>query len=420
MGFQVVMANFNKQHSFQTALAAQEAGALRKFVTSLYYKPKHLPYSLIRNGKGAIMKDEVARLRGRRLEGLPDESVVSVLLPEFIELAGTCAPGLKRLVDPRTLRYLRCELFDRVVARRHVTSCSIFHGFEQCALFSLQRAKELGAVTVLEQPFMERGVVDRLDAEQRRRLGIPKRRNHHLFQAHVERKYKELEFADYLFVGLDFVKRTFVEAGFPEDRIYLIPYGANTRVFQPVDRRGRDTFNILFVGQLCWYKGLHYVLEAFADLRIPNARLTILASGVDPEWEDCYRRLISTVGDQCTYVSSVPNTEMMSYYAEADVLVFPSLVGGIGMTVFEAMATGLPVVVSDGDVVIKNGVDGFVVNARDVEGLRQMLARLHEDSALRLRVGMNGVQTARRFTWEHYRAGVIRAYEDIRRRSHMQ
>lgn len=271
-------------------------------------------------------------------------------------------------------------------------------------------------MTVLDQPIMYRGALDRLEAEERERLGVLPGRKPYWFEEHVKRKYKELALADYLFVGLDFVKRTYVEAGFPEDRIYLIPYGANLRSFHPVDRRGRDTFNVLYVGQICWFKGLHYLLEAFAGLRLSNARLTIVASSVDPEWQECYYRLIEKVRDRCTCVSTVPNAEMPRYYAEADVLVFPSLVGGIGLTVYEAMGTGLPVIVSDGDVVIQDGVDGFVVDPRDVEGLRGMLTRLYEDTELRFTVGMNGVQTAQRFTWEKYRMSVASAYMDIIRR----
>lgn len=84
MDFRVILSNVNKQHSYQTALAAYEAGVLAKFVTSLYYKPSRFPYSLVRNGKGLSHKD-FARLRGRRQEGLPDEVVVSVALPEIVE-----------------------------------------------------------------------------------------------------------------------------------------------------------------------------------------------------------------------------------------------------------------------------------------------------------------------------------------------
>ena len=58
---------------------------------------------------------------------------------------------------------------------------------------------------------------------------------------------------------------------------------------------------------------------------------------------------------------------MEQVYADADVLVFPSLVGGIGLVCYEAMATALPVITSDGDVVIRDGLDGLSIPLADLE-----------------------------------------------------
>jgi glycosyltransferase involved in cell wall biosynthesis len=110
---------------------------------------------------------------------------------------------------------------------------------------------------------------------------------------------------------------------------------------------------------------------------------------------------------------------MAKMYADADVFVFPSLIGGLGLVCFEAMATALPLVTSDCDVVLRDGKDGIAVPARDVEGWRNVLRKLARDRDYRLALGAAGAERLKSFTWDAYRAGVVRAYEEIHeRRAH--
>ena len=177
--------------------------------------------------------------------------------------------------DPRPATYLKCEAFDFVTARRYVDRCAIFHGFEQCALFSLQRARALGAINVLDQPIIHRTELDRIEREERARMGVPlPARRPFWFQKHVDRKYAEHALTDYAFVPLDFVKRTMVKNGFAPDRVFLIPYAAEPGNYRLIDRPPRPGFNILYVGPLHYWKGLHHLLDLIPKLDIPGARLT--------------------------------------------------------------------------------------------------------------------------------------------------
>jgi glycosyltransferase involved in cell wall biosynthesis len=80
------------------------------------------------------------------------------------------------------------------------------------------------------------------------------------------------------------------------------------------------------------------------------------------------------------------------------------------------MATGLPIIVSEGDVIIRDGVDGLAIPPRDIEGWRRALRRLAADRDYRLRLGAAGAERLKSFTWEAYRRGVIRAYGEIAER----
>ena len=324
----VVLANSGHNHGYQTALALQEAGILHRFVTGIYYdrsrwRIRALEGMVRRYGSA---KDRL-RLAGRHQPGLVSRSVVPLVFAELIEQAWPTLPGLRSSIPISTITYMRNELFDLQVASRHVHDCDVFHGFEQCAKFSLRRARKDGATTILDEPIIHRSLLDRTEREVREQLGVPPLRRAPGYQMHVDRKYAELEVADYLFVGLRFVKDSYVAEGFPESRIVVIPYGADTSRFRPKDEPVRGgPLKILFVGQLSWFKGLHHLLAIFEALPV-EATLTIIGSAHE-EWRTYFEKRLSSMSRPVRYLHTVPSLAIQAHFAEADVFVFPSLVGG--------------------------------------------------------------------------------------------
>jgi glycosyltransferase involved in cell wall biosynthesis len=406
----VIIANHAREHVYPIAEAAFDAGYLKRLVTGVYYKPSTLVGRTLRAAAERVSGRDLKRMEGRRA-AVPDELVDSIALPELVQQAA--ARALTRLGgDPRPATYLECEAFD-LMAARHVDRCVIFHGFEQCALYSLRRARALGAINVLDQPIIHRTELDRIEREERARMGVPMpARRPFWFGKHVDRKYAEHALTDYAFVPLDFVKRTMVKNGFDPDRVFLIPYAAEPKNYRLIDRPPRPGFNILYVGPLHYWKGLHYLLDMIPKLTIPGARLTIVGRA-EPDWAPYFMPRIEALGERVRYVPGVAHAEMEGVYADADVLVFPSLVGGIGLVCYEAMATGLPVITSDGDVVIRNGVDGLSVPLADMDAWRQALTDLAGDRDRRRALGAAGADRVKAFSWDVYRRGIVDAYETI-------
>ena len=100
-------------------------------------------------------------------------------------------------------------------------------------------------------------------------------------------------------------------------------------------------------------------------------------------------------------------------YADARVLVLPSLDEGFGLTALEAMSAGVPVVASNrGSLpeVVANG--GTLVDPADVEALAAALERIVSDEAAASAAGTAGLARARTFSWERSAATLRRAYAD--------
>jgi glycosyltransferase involved in cell wall biosynthesis len=124
-------------------------------------------------------------------------------------------------------------------------------------------------------------------------------------------------------------------------------------------------------------------------------------------------------GLEAHFLGFVNQLEMPSRYALADVLVLPSSTDNRGTVTNEAMACGLPVVISnmvgiygEGDI-LRHGENGFVYRLGDNDALAAFLDRLVEDEPLRRRMGERSWEIIREWNFERDVDGVVRALEHV-------
>ena len=158
---------------------------------------------------------------------------------------------------------------------------------------------------------------------------------------------------------------------------------------------------IVSVGRIHWVKGYEHALQAVRLLldRGCDVRYTI-AGGGDAAGTGAVRFAAHDLGvaDHVTFAGPRPPAEVRALLAGAHVFVLPSLSEGLSNAALEAMAMERPVVVSDvGGMreLVRDGVDGFLVPARDPAALADCVERLAADPALRARLGAAGRQRVR-------------------------
>lgn len=159
-------------------------------------------------------------------------------------------------------------------------------------------------------------------------------------------------------------------------------------------------FMCLLVGNDWKKKGLTYLLQAVA--MVPNLPLKVLVAGRDdrsPFLSQCRELHIDG-----RVVFADPSSDVMQFFAAADVYAGPSLHDSFALPPLEAMACGLPVITSKdngGAQVVTEGKDGFVLdNPRDSEALARLLRQLYENPELRCVTGKNAAETAKSLTWD--------------------
>ena len=207
----------------------------------------------------------------------------------------------------------------------------------------------------------------------------------------------EFALADDLIVLSSFQARTFTEEGVDEGRLHVLALGVDIEMFLPAHSPRRDAFTIGFVGQVTQRKGISYLLAAFEAVRPLGARLLMVGRPVGSK-RPWLRRGVE-------HHAAVARWELPDFYRQMDVFVLPSLIEGFPQTALEAMACGVPVIVSEntfGSDVVVDGYNGYVVPIRDVDAIVDRLRTLSSDESLRSTLAANARATAERFTWEAF------------------
>lgn len=148
----------------------------------------------------------------------------------------------------------------------------------------------------------------------------------------------------------------------------------------------------IYVGRLWWGKGINYLLDAFESVQRQSLdEVSLLLVGDGPE-EARLRRICTERGIRnVVFAGFRQKPELPSFYAAADVFVFPTLGDPYGLVVDEAMACALPVISTSaaGEIRdrIEEGVNGYIVPPEDSATLVERMLQLVRNSDLRARMG---------------------------------
>lgn len=181
------------------------------------------------------------------------------------------------------------------------------------------------------------------------------------------------------------------------------------------DRTGHRHVQFLFLGRMCEKKGTYDLVNAFLALpEAVRARARLVLAG-DGDLE-AIRKLAAPAGDRVRVLSWIDSAERERLLAQSDVFVLPSYNEGVPMSLLEAMASGLPAIVTPvGGMpdVLRHGVEGLMVEPAHVADLSAAMARLVHDDAERLAAGRRAHERARVFEVHTYARRLADIYQRI-------
>ena len=219
--------------------------------------------------------------------------------------------------------------------------------------------------------------------------------------AKLERKDKELQLADKIFVASSFTATTLKEYPGYLAPVEVIPYGFPEVNTQRTYTSGSEKkkIKILFVGGLSQRKGLAYLFEAidqFSDV----VELTIVGGKLGT---DC--PVLNANLNKHRWIPSLAHDQILKLMSEQDVFVFPSLFEGFGLVITEAMSQGTPVITTErtaGPDLIEHDKNGWLIEAGSTDALKAAIEKLVINPKLIADAGKQALETAKNRPWEMY------------------
>lgn len=270
-----------------------------------------------------------------------------------------------------------------------------------------KQAKNLGYTVVLSSVYHPKWAWELISKEYEK-FKIPINSSYE--QRIFHRSTESIKCADFIFTPSEITKQTFISNGFNEKKIFLTPIGTSVTANQKNHENRQSKIKFLFVANVTLMKGLHYLISAWKELKLPNAEL-IICGKILPEME----KLILNDLKNCNsikYMGFITNLE--SYYQNSSVFILPSLFEGMSRVVLDAMAYGLPVIATPiAAPCIKNHYDGILIEPGNIEQIKNAILYLYEHPSEIIRMGKNASQTILSFTYEGYSKKVVESFEVI-------
>lgn len=310
-------------------------------------------------------------------QGIPMDLVHTFPYLHMVQLA-SIKYGSTKSAFGRELSWWVALTLDDYAANR-LPDCDVFVGISGSGLKTGQLAQKRGGSYICDRGSSHIRWVDRMLTEEFARWG---QEFEGVYPKHITREEREYEQADAITVPSEFARRTYIEMGVAADKVKKVPYGSDLSRFTKVAEPATGSFDVLFVGQVSFRKGVPYLLEAFAKFQHPKKTLTIVG-GVLPEIK---RYLQRKPLENVEFVGPQTHARLKELMSRSHVMVLPSVEDGFGMVIGEAMACGCPVISSEncgGRELIDDGKEGFIVPIRDPDAITARLEQIAQDPDMR-------------------------------------
>ena len=350
---------------------------------------------------------------GRNSEGIPPDKVIHINGPAiareaWFRLRRKWSPG----INPFEFYNTHGSWFAKWVAKQLAARTldptrHCFHGFTTGSLETLELIRDRGIPSVLQQ--IDAGRVHYEVVAEAKLWPGWQRAGMNPPEDYFVRSEKEWETASVVVVNSRWARDALTRQGVPADKMVVLPlYYDFPPGLQSLTRDWKTPLKVLWAAEVVLGKGIKYLLEAAR--RLAGRNITFVVAGT----VGISREAVASAPASVKFLGRVPRAEIHRYYSESHVFVFPTLSDGFGLTQLEALAHGLPVIATPncGDVV-SDGIDGYIVPARDAAALAEAIARLDDDRDLLCRMAAMTGEKVRKFSLTGYGKRLTKAVAQV-------
>lgn len=213
--------------------------------------------------------------------------------------------------------------------------------------------------------------------------------------------------ADVVIVDSEVKRKAAICLGCSEKKIWKFPWGINLDLFNPnIDGleikkklEWQDKTVVVSTRNHSQIYGVEYLIKSIPDVikAVPSTRFLILGTGPNTNNLKKTTKLLG-ISKYVHFTGEIPNKEISKYLMAADIYVSTSFSDGSSNSLLEAMACGLPVVVTniDGNLEwIREGENGFLVPIKNSKVLSEKILTLINNSKIRELMGNKNVKVAK-------------------------
>lgn len=380
--YDIITCHPGKHHFFEQANVLSQEFDL-KFLTSIYFDPKFVRFA------NAISKRFGSYLNKRTH---PELSLKYVSIYPKIALSVFFSKFLKKEYS----YYTGNRLFGEWVIRNYPPP-KIFIGIDTASL-DIFRAWKNKAFLILDLVIALPTYRQKIYNEAKSSLDNSRNDFHFPGKWELEVYKEEVELADLILCGSEFVKESCIDFGVPEEKLKIVEYGSDINLFKrdtPISKPA-NIFKIAFVGNFSVRKGARLMVEFMhaAASKFPNLELHVFGN-LSPYVN------VETM-PSTKFHGFLPQNKLKQELEMCNALVFPTYFEGSAYSVYQAMSMGLPVITTRNCGSIIDETCGIIIPTNSVKAIEEAVIKLYDDPDLGVKMGEAAITKVQNYTWKEY------------------
>lgn len=399
-GMKILVSNPSKQYTPFLIRALLDKGFTVCYATSYWYKKNHFVLRFLANH----IKSLSLELRKREDKLIPDNIVVTHFVGVVYKFIGRFF-----IRDTERLSFYEDRIHDWWVKKYLVEfKPNIIIGYEKSCHDSFVVANKLGICTILDLAQVHTAFIKQLRNETSFFSEITG--SNVLFERIHSVKQSEYALSSRIICLSSFAARTILTHNGIKANLHVANLGFDPKRFHPKSSYLRsDNLELIYVGIVTKRKGIHNLIELMNSLRIQPIHLTVVGP-----WGDASDILNShSKYPNISYIPYLYHEALAERLRQSDVFILPSYLDSWAAVVLEAMACGLPVITTTqtGASEVVGNDAGVVLEAGDVNGLRNAVMGYLNNASLIEQHGRSAVRKVQAYHWGRYFEQVQRVVE---------
>ncbi len=389
----VIVAHPGRQHSHQLALSIYKVGLLKKYCSSIP----------ARRGIYCLIPKKFWKNYDYYDLDIPTEYLNYYLFMGTV--LNKCVAKFTRRDFYKYIENIMLDHFDSCIATHlYKMKAKVIIAYENASQHTFKSAARLGMVKILDAASVHYTFQDQYS----KLIESSK-----LHKQIIKKKEEEIQYADIILTTSQFARQTYLNAGILPQKVIAIPLGVDLLRFKPLSQEfnSRNFVRFVFCGTYSHHKGLDLLLSAYQKIRNFDIEFELVLVG------NMSVKLSLGKDKKSIYqLGKLSQQEFAAVLQNSDCLILPSRYDSFGMVVLEALACGLPVIVSDAvgaKEAVSEGINGWIISSNDVELLvERMLWCINNPKKVR-DMGKAARISAQEYSWDSYQKKIINLIREM-------